>query len=208
MLLGIAIVGVAALVVLVTWLYSLSGGLSRAQDLLTKTRVDFSTAKMTTLIKLQELVELKNNHRDRLVELEEERKLQLQLAGGGVWKTQSGFVLRIRDMSTNHLNNTLRLFASKSDKEPFVSMQRELARRAEDAMWEKRTGRSAEQEKADVWKANADKAADRAIYDNEVAAIRRLAVRLLDGKKVFTMKERKEWSTRMADAILYFEGKR
>ncbi len=66
-----------------------------------------------------------------------EEKLQLTLAGGGVWQTQSGHTLRIRDMSTNHLQNTLRLFASRSTQEPFISMQRELERRNEDAMWQR-----------------------------------------------------------------------
>lgn len=76
---------------------------------------------------------------DRIVELEKERKLQLELAGGGVWRTQSGYTLRIRDMSTNHLQNTLKMFRARAGQQPFVAMQQELARRAEDAEWQRRT---------------------------------------------------------------------
>lgn len=72
-------------------------------------------------------------------EVKAEQRLQLELAGGGVWTTQSGHKLRIRDMSTNHIENTLRMFAARKDAEPFVSMQKELDRRAEDKMWQERT---------------------------------------------------------------------
>jgi len=84
---------------------------------------------------------------ERVAELEKERKLQLDLAGGGVWRTQSGYTLRIRDMSTNHLQNTLKLFCSKKTQEPFVSMQKELNRRAEDQEWQKRTEAHAEMQR-------------------------------------------------------------
>lgn len=82
---------------------------------------------------------LAESHDERIHELESERKLQLELAGGGVWKTQSGYTLRIRDMSTNHLQNTLSMFRSRAHAEPFLSMKRELARREEDAEWQRRS---------------------------------------------------------------------
>ncbi len=77
------------------------------------------------------------SHAKQLLRIHE--KEQLELAGGGTWRTQSGHHVRIRDMSTNHLQNTLKMFAKRSRSEPFLSMQRELARRDEDKMWQGRT---------------------------------------------------------------------
>jgi len=84
----------------------------------------------------------------RLAALEERvekmKEKGLELAGGGTWRTQSGYHLRIRDMSTNHLQNTLKMFKAKAGSEPFVSMAVELKRREEDKEWERKTQARAE----------------------------------------------------------------
>lgn len=107
-----------------------------------------------------EIAETARAHK-RIEQLEDrvavEQKLQLDLAGGGVWQTQSGYKLRIRDMSTNHLQNTLKLFKARaSRREPFLSMQRELARRAEDKVWQQCTEEAKKHEEKIPWTATFD----------------------------------------------------
>lgn len=118
----------------------------RTRDQLAELRDGVNNAHQSAAVVNEDRLSDKNECRDRLdgiveriIKLEDERKLQLELAGGGVWKTQSGHTLRIRDMSTNHIENTLRLFGKRADKEPFLSMKRELARREEDAEWQRKT---------------------------------------------------------------------
>ena len=105
-----------------------------------RTRREESRAAVADAQRQQEIKKLRT-------EFEEHAKLQLVLAGGGVWKTMKGAILRIRDMSTTHLHNTLSMFAMRGDTHPFKEMREELARREEDRKW-------AERHALKVWKAN------------------------------------------------------
>lgn len=91
-------------------------------------------------------------HRDKIKILENHEKLQWDKvkeidnvlakhveAAGFIWKTASGYVVTVKQMSTNHLRNTLSMFRSRRHEEPFLSMQAELDRRKEDAEWEEKT---------------------------------------------------------------------
>ena len=59
--------------------------------------------------------------------------IQLDKASGGLWKTASGYVMRIRDMSTDHLKRCLAgNFGSALARN---NMEREMKRRDEEARW-------------------------------------------------------------------------
>lgn len=59
-------------------------------------------------------------------------------SSGGYWKTKSGYMMRIRDMSSSHLRNCLDGGYARPGGKSFKNMREELARRAEAERWEHR----------------------------------------------------------------------
>lgn len=58
-----------------------------------------------------------------------------QAAGGGFWKTAEGHLLRIRDMSTEHIKNCLAGNFTNPDRPAHDNMKLELSRRMEEDYW-------------------------------------------------------------------------